>query len=59
VAFEDLRARRPADLIRLAVKRMLPKSTLGRDMRRRLKIFAGPEHTHSAQKPVQVETIRS
>ncbi|MFO1009350.1 MAG: 50S ribosomal protein L13 [Planctomycetota bacterium] len=59
VGFEDLKRRRPGDALRLAVKRMLPKSTLGRDMRRRLKIYAGPAHPHTAQQPVQVQKIRS
>jgi large subunit ribosomal protein L13 len=59
VPFSDLQARRPDEILRQAVKRMLPKSTLGRDMQRRLKIYAGSEHPHSAQKPVKIETIRS
>ena len=59
IDFDDLQARRPAEIIRLAVKRMLPKSVLGRDMQRRLKIYAGAEHPHAAQQPVKVEKIRS
>lgn len=59
VPYLDLQKRRPADLVELAVKRMLPKSTLGRNMLRRLKIYAGPEHPHKAQTPVQVEKARS
>jgi large subunit ribosomal protein L13 len=59
IPFEDLHARRPDEIVRRAVKRMLPKSTLGRDMRRRLKIYAGPDHPHAAQKPVKVEKIRT
>jgi large subunit ribosomal protein L13 len=59
VAFEKLAATQPTEIVRLAVKRMLPKSTLGRDMQRRLKIYAGPEHPHTAQQPVKVDTIRS
>jgi len=59
VPFADLQARRPDEIVRQAVKRMLPKSTLGRDMQRRLKIYAGPDHPHTAQKPVKVETIRA
>lgn len=58
VAFEDLRARRSDEIVRLAVKRMLPKTTMGRDMLRRLKVYPGMEHPHTAQQPVQVETIR-
>lgn len=59
VPFADLQARRPEEIVCLAVKRMLPKSTLGRDMQRRLKVYAGPDHPHSAQKPLKIETIRS
>lgn len=59
VAFEKMSATQPTEIVRLAVKRMLPKTTLGRDMQRRLKIYAGAEHPHTAQKPVKVDTIRS
>jgi len=59
IDFADLQERRPAEIVRLAVKRMLPKSTLGRDMQRRLKIYAGPDHPHSAQQPVKVDKVRS
>jgi large subunit ribosomal protein L13 len=59
VDFEDLRERRPGEIVRLAVKRMLPKTALGDDLLKRLKVYAGPEHPHGAQKPVLVETIRS
>ena len=41
----------PEDLIRLAVKGMLPKNRLSRRLVNKLKIYAGPEHPHSAQKP--------
>lgn len=44
-------AERPELIIREAVRRMLPKSKLGRQMLSKLKIFAGPEHTHQAQQP--------
>jgi large subunit ribosomal protein L13 len=59
VPFEDMSARRPDEIIHLAVKRMLPKSVLGRDMQRRLKVYAGAEHPHTAQQPVEVTTIRA
>jgi large subunit ribosomal protein L13 len=45
----------PEDVIRLAVRRMLPKTKLGRQMLTKLKIYAGGEHPHSAQKPVKLE----
>lgn len=44
-------ANRPARVIELAVKGMLPKNRLGRKMFRKLKVYAGPEHPHAAQKP--------
>jgi large subunit ribosomal protein L13 len=58
VDLADLQERRPDEIVRLAIKRMLPKSTLGRDMLRRLKIYGGSEHPHTAQKPMLVEKIR-
>lgn len=59
IDFADLQSRRPDEIVRQAVKRMLPKSTLGRDMMRRLKVYSGNDHPHTAQQPVKVETIRS
>jgi large subunit ribosomal protein L13 len=59
VPFARLQARRPAEILRLAVKRMLPKNAMGHDLLSRLKVYAGPEHPHAAQKPVAVEKIRS
>ncbi|MFL5757769.1 MAG: 50S ribosomal protein L13 [Chloroflexota bacterium] len=46
-----LLARRPEEVIRRAVKGMLPRNTLGVQMLRKLKIYAGSEHPHQAQKP--------
>jgi large subunit ribosomal protein L13 len=45
---------RPVDVVRLAVKRMLPKTKLGRSQLGKLKIYAGPEHPHAAQMPEQL-----
>ena len=59
VDFEDLSARRPDEIVRLAVKRMLPKTALGHDMLSRLKVYQGSEHPHRAQKPALVEKIRA
>jgi large subunit ribosomal protein L13 len=42
---------KPEDLIRLAVKGMLPKNRLSRKLVTKLKVYAGPEHPHEAQKP--------
>ncbi|MGH9001480.1 MAG: 50S ribosomal protein L13 [Acidimicrobiia bacterium] len=50
-SMESLMARDPERVVRLAVKGMLPKGPLGRQMLRKLKIHAGPTHPHAAQKP--------
>ena len=42
---------RPTELVRKAVKGMLPDGKLGRQMYKKLKVYAGPEHPHTAQKP--------
>ena len=55
ITFDKLQAQRPEKIIELAVKGMLPKGPLGRDMYRKLKVYAGPEHNHHAQKPVTLE----
>ncbi|MGB3726284.1 MAG: 50S ribosomal protein L13 [Glaciecola sp.] len=49
--FEKLLAKKPEAVLELAVKGMLPKGPLGRAMFRKMKVFAGPEHTHQAQQP--------
>src|SRR5205823_4239223 len=50
-SLESLMARDPQRVLRLAVRGMLPKGPLGRQMLRKLKIHAGPTHPHTAQKP--------
>lgn len=45
------RTRRPGDILREAVRRMLPKNKLARKMLDKLKIYSGPEHHHQAQRP--------
>lgn len=52
---EKLLSQKPTEMIRLAVKGMLPKNSLGREMLRKLKIYAGPKHPHEAQQPVSLE----
>ena len=54
VPYSRVREDRPNDIVRLAVRRMLPKTKLGHDMLRRLKVYDGPEHPHAAQQPVKV-----
>ena len=48
-------ARRPEEVLRRAVKGMLPRTRLGRAQLRKLKIYAGPDHPHAAQKPEPME----
>lgn len=55
VPMERMRERRPQDIVTLAVRRMLPKTRLGRSMLKRLKVYTGTDHPHGAQKPVKVE----
>ncbi len=51
ITFEKLQAQKPEEIIRHAVKGMMPKGPLGRQMYKKLKVYAGPEHNHAAQKP--------
>ena len=51
----DLLERRPERVIELAVRGMLPKNTLGRAQLKKLKVYAGPDHPHAAQKPQPFE----
>ena len=51
---EKLLAKKPTEMIRMAVRGMLPKNSLGRQMLRKLKVYAGPNHPHEAQKPVNL-----
>jgi large subunit ribosomal protein L13 len=55
VSFEDMMAKKPEKVIELAVRRMLPKSKLGRQMLKKLKVYRGPEHEHAAQKPEKID----
>ncbi len=50
-SFEKMIATRPEQVLKLAVKGMLPKGPLGRAMARKMKVYAGPEHAHAAQQP--------
>lgn len=51
ISLDKLRAQAPERIIETAVKGMLPKNALGREMYRKLKVYAGPEHQHAAQQP--------
>jgi large subunit ribosomal protein L13 len=50
-----VRQRHPERLVEEAVRGMLPKTTLGEAMYRKLKVYAGPDHPHTAQKPSKLE----
>jgi large subunit ribosomal protein L13 len=51
LTFEKLQEKDPEEIIRHAVKGMMPNGKLGRQMYKKLKVYAGPEHKHAAQKP--------
>lgn len=54
-SFEDMMEKKPEHVVELAVRRMLPKNKLGRQMLKKLKVFKGPEHDHAAQMPEKIE----
>jgi large subunit ribosomal protein L13 len=54
VKAKRLRQTRPQRMIELAVQGMLPKTKLGKQMYRKLNVYAGPKHPHQAQKPVEL-----
>ena len=51
VVYKEIREKHPERVVEYAVKGMLPKSRLGRSMFGKLKVYAGPDHPHAAQKP--------
>ena len=53
--YGNLLATKPEEVVRRAVKGMLPKGTLGRQMLQKLKVYAGPTHPHAAQRPSPLE----
>ena len=55
VKAKDMLERSPVRLFELAVKGLLPKNALGREMIKKLKVYAGAEHEHAAQKPEKLE----
>jgi len=56
MTFEQLLVKHPDRIIEIAVKGMLPKNPLGRAMLQKLKVYAGPEHPHSAQQPQAIDS---
>lgn len=55
INFSDLQDKKPGKVIEIAVKGMLPRGPLGRKMFSKLKVYAGQEHPHTAQKPEKIE----
>jgi large subunit ribosomal protein L13 len=55
MTYADLLRKRPQRAVEKAIKGMLPKNTLGRQMFGKVKVYAGPDHPHQAQKPVPFE----
>ena len=55
IPYKRLREEHPERIIELAVKGMLPKSSLGRKMIKKMKVYAGAEHAHQAQNPEEYE----
>jgi large subunit ribosomal protein L13 len=55
VSYGELMEKRPDRAVEKAVRGMLPKNSLGRKTLRKLKVYAGPDHPHSAQQPVPFE----
>jgi len=53
----QMRQRRPTKLVEEAVRGMLPKSKLGRQLARKLKVYAGPDHPHQAQQPKPFDAV--
>jgi len=56
IPFRRMREQHPERVIELAVKGMLPKNNLGRLMRKKLRVYAGPTHPHEAQRPERLES---
>lgn len=54
-SYAELLANKPEELVRITVRGMLPKNTLGRQMLLKLKVYSGPTHPHGAQMPVKLD----
>ena len=54
-SYKEAMAKHPERVVEHAVKGMLPKTTLGRQQFTKLKVYAGPDHPHAAQNPVQID----
>ena len=54
-SYEELLAKKPADIVRQSIRGMIPKNRLGRQQLSNLQVYAGPSHPHQAQKPITLE----
>lgn len=55
IKYKKLMADKPEFALQLAIKGMLPKNSIGREMIKKLKVFTGAEHIHAAQKPIELK----
>lgn len=55
VTYQDMMKKHPERILESAVRGMLPKNSLGRQMYRKLKVYTGPDHPHAAQEPELIE----
>lgn len=55
ITADRLHAKKPAELVSKAILGMLPKTPLGKKMGKKLRVYAGPEHPHQAQRPIPLE----
>ncbi|MFH1645517.1 MAG: 50S ribosomal protein L13 [Candidatus Omnitrophota bacterium] len=55
MSLEDMMKKKPTEVVRLAVKRMISDTPLGREMLKKLKVYAGPEHENKAQNPEKLD----
>ncbi len=55
VVYQDMMKKHPERILESAVRGMLPKNSLGRQMYRKLKVYTGPDHPHAAQEPELIE----
>jgi large subunit ribosomal protein L13 len=55
ISFAEMMAKKPEKVVETAVRKMLPKNSLGDKMLKKLKIYRGPEHDNQAQKPEKIE----
>ena len=55
IQYKELMAKKPVLAVELAIKGMLPKNSIGRQMFKKLKVYAGSEHPHAAQQPAELK----